>query len=324
MTATDTVEVQWDGEGQPPIYDSDHLRRRLAAVPADRQGNLAEAWQSHGLGALEPLMTADAYAKAERLVALHEPGLQDEDAWPRLNAVAERLYALPEHIYRNACEALRVYAGMDNPRNVVLTSQPRLEEAERIIAEAVAYAAELEANPPPSVDDLPPADDTAEQVASNDYPGSKAGVPVVKAWVESPDDEAASLNRAARAYVHEQDRSTPRKGLTQWLEAKLGADGLAKVKEALEAAAPPPLDLGATASPAGAGEGTAGPGSTSPETPSGGADDTVDGAEPAVPVLVVRGGGDGEVVSKRHEALHRIATLHHQLSEAYIELAEVS
>lgn len=225
-------------EGPTPMYDTDHLRRRIASLDAERQSELAEVWGANQWGALEGLFTAEQYQRIESCVAKFEPSAPEVFAG-ELQTLAEALFALPEHI-RIACqEALSVYAGIKDPSRWLLTSTGRLEECRRLIGEATAYAATVAEADVPAVADLPPVDDTADQVASDEYPGVKADAKTVLAWVG--DDP----NRAARAYAHEQDRSTPRKGVTTKLEALLGEDRLAQVQAALAANTPPPLDLAA-------------------------------------------------------------------------------
>lgn len=258
---SDTVITDVPAEGPPPIYDSAHLRRRIDELDAERKADFGVIWQSNGWGRLEGLLTAEAYRRIEDALAKYEP-TAPADNGPELQALAERLYALPEPVRSSATEALKVYAGIDDPSRWLLTSTGRLAECHRIMDEADAYAQQIAADTvAPSVADLPVADDTADAVSSSQWPGPKADAKTVLAWVG--DD----LNRAARAYAHEQDRSSPRKGVTAKLEALLG-DNLAKVQEALAAATPPPLDLEtsagvAPAPPAGAG--AEAPGGAPPE-----------------------------------------------------------
>lgn len=317
MTATEQTVVDWNGEGPPPIWDTDHLKARIARLQPEKQANLAEAWASHGLGQLPPLLDAEGYRQAERLVNLHEEGATTvfADAWERLDAVATQIQGLPEHIRQPCAEALGVYAGISDPRAVTLTSVGRLLEAERVVSEAVTYAAaQLDV---PSVDDLPPADEHAEQVASNDWPGPKATDKVVRAWVEAGADETAQLNRAARAYAHEQERSGgPRKRLSAFLVERLGPEGLAKVTAALEAAAPPPLDLSSSGVPLTPESGAAGPGQHGPELSDGAASADVE-AEPAAPAP------SGEVRLPPPPD-NTVSDLYRQLSHIFAELAEVT
>lgn len=245
MTDTETLTTtEWDGEGPPPIYDTSHLLRRIQALDPERQGRLGELWQANGLGALDGLLTAEVYRAAEQLVHTVEP-TAPADQYEQMD-LAQRLVALPEHIASKAWEAIDVYAGTRAVSQHDLISVGRLNELRRIVTEAVAYAATLSeatANGVvPTVADLPPVDDMAPIVESDEYPGTKADAKTITAWV------GADRNRAARAYAHEQERSTVRKGLTAKLVEVLGPEGLAKVTEAMAAAAPPPLDLGAPSS----------------------------------------------------------------------------
>jgi hypothetical protein len=291
----DPVITDMPETGPPPIYDTDRLKRRIAALPADRQSALGELWTSNGLGAFNGCVTADEYRKAERLVNTVEPTIPADFSHI---GIAQRLDALPERIAANAWAAVEVYAGTRAIAENDLISVGRLAELSRIVDEAVAYAASL--TDEPTVADLPLVDDHAEQVASSEWPGPKADAKVVMAWV------GADRNRAARAYCHEQDRSSPRKGVTAKLIDVLGPDGLLAVETAMAAAAPPPLDLSAGA-PAPADEkGTAGEGDAS----AGVADASVevqghDVEAPAVPTLALA--ATAEAIKMIAEGLRELA-----------------
>lgn len=247
MTTTEpTIETPWDGEGSPPIFEADRLLARIMALDPERTESLATSWNANDIGLFPPgLVTAERYRQVERLVSNHEPSAPADFAHVLL-MLHEDYTTLPDHIRTAAAEALSVYAGMEDPTRWVLTSTGRLEEVRRIVDEAKAYHVTQVADGAaiPSVADLPPADDNAEQLDSDVYPGNKADAKTVLAWVDRPDDATAKLNRAATAYAMEQERANPRKGVSAKLVEALGPDGLAKVHEALAAAQPPPLDLG--------------------------------------------------------------------------------
>lgn len=258
MTTTEpTIETPWDGEGSPPIFEADRLLARIMALDPERTESLATSWNANDIGLFPPgLVTAERYRQVERLVSNHEPSAPADFAHVLL-MLHEDYTTLPDHIRTAAAEALSVYAGMEDPTRWVLTSTGRLDEVKRIVEEAKAYALvqRQSADPAaftgaiPSVADLPPADDNAEQLDSDVYPGNKADAKTVLAWVDRPADATAKLNRAATAYAMEQERANPRKGVSAKLVEVLGPDGLAKVHEALAAAQPPPLDLGGGSSP---------------------------------------------------------------------------
>lgn len=69
----------------------------------------------------------------------------------------------------------------------------------------------------------------------NEYPGPKAKIDDVKAWIGN------DSNRLARAYAQEADRPAPRVRFIKWLETELGEDRLEVVREAMATAKAPPL-----------------------------------------------------------------------------------
>jgi hypothetical protein len=341
---TDITETPWDGEGPPPIYEADRLLQRIGALDAERKNSLAEAWGAQGIGEFKPgLVTADRYRQVEKLVQAFEPSAPADFAHV-LVTLHENYVSLPDHIKANAAEAMGVYAGMEDPTRWVLTSTGRLEEVQRIVKEALDYTATLHQatldkvaieERIPSVSDLPPADDTALQVASNDYPGAKADAKTVLAWVNWPADnwvvgtdvgmndaKTARLNRAAIAYAEEQRRATTRKGVSAKLIEILGPDGLATVNAALAAAEPPPLVLDAGLAPS-VDEGAVGDVVAHPPTAaSDGQGMAVVDAAPTAPVIEpLTGSAPLEDIDT---AISRRAELYRQLSDIYAELAGVS
>lgn len=306
MTDTAITETQMPDDGPPPIFDTARLLDRIAKLDTERMARLGEIWEWNRWPRLEGLVDADTYRRFESAVDGVEPIASAECHAGELQALANQLYALPPVVQGPCVEALKVYAGMNDPSRWLLTSTGRLEESRRIIAEAVAYAATLPTEEVPSVTDLPVADDTAEQVGSDQYPGPKADAKTVMAWV------GEDRNRAARAWAHEQDRPKPRQGVTAKLTAVLGDDGVAKVTEAIAASAPPPLVLSAgphAASPAAPAEtGAEGPGVAPPVA-------STDGVPSAVAVEAAPSAPPLEVEDAVADALRRIG-------EGFLALAE--
>lgn len=240
------LEIQ--AEGDLPIRDTDSLQARLhTAVSRDpeAEARLTELWYANGLNGIDPLVTTEAYRKMERLVATVETSITGPDAWARYVEIAEQITGLPAKIYAACSEALDVCCDLPpssaNAGGPLVTTDGRLAEAERIVAEAVAYAASLE--PEPTLE--PIAEPTQAEVAETmtDYPGPKAKADEVLAWV------GQDRNRAARAWMHEHADRKPRKGVTEKLADVLGEGGVLAVQTAMEAAEPPPLDLSAPPSP---------------------------------------------------------------------------
>lgn len=299
--------VDAPAEGPWPLRDAKHLLDRIQALPPDRQAQLQEAWTAHGFGILDPLLTDADYIAREQLINTLESTLTGPDTWARLKLAAEDIEALPPHIYGPCTEALQTFTGITNPRNVDLISTGRLAEIERIVAEAVAYAAQDPGIP--SVTELPPAQDTGDldaTAASTEHPGPKAKVDEVLAWV------GQDRNRAARAWLHEHDRSSPRKGVVAKLTEVLGPDGVATVEAEIAKHQPPPLDL--SAAPRSAGQTESGPepplGSEAP--PAG--EDHREVQEP--PPVEVPPAGDVAVADLLVDACDRIATGFAALADA--------
>lgn len=305
MTDSATFETQMPDDGPPPIFDTARLLDRIQKLDTERMGRLSEIWEWNKWPRLEGLVDAETYRRYESAVNTVEPTAGAECDAGELQDLANQMYALPDVVREPCVEALKVYAGMDDPSRWLLTSPGRLEECRRIIGEAVAYAATLPAMDVPSVDELPPVDDTAEQVASAEYPGPKADAKTVLAWV------GEDRNRAARAWLHEQERSTARKGVIAKLSDVLGPEGVEKVTEAIAAASPPPLDLSAgphAASPAAPAEtGAGGPGVAPPDASTDGPPAVAVEAAPLAPTLEVE---DAVARALRH------------IGEGFIALAE--
>lgn len=230
--------------GDLPIRDSAPLAARISRLDADQEARLRETWTIKDFGGLDPLLTTADYIAREAAVDAVEGTATGPEVWQRLKVVADQLSALPEHIRTTTVELLQVYAGMADPRTVTITGHGRLAEAERIVAEAVAAAAEDPGIP--SVTELPPVQDTGDLdaiAASSDHPGPKAKAAEVMAWV------GQDRNRAARAWMHEHERSTPRKGVVSKLSEVLGPDGVALVEAEIAKHQPPPMDLSVAPAP---------------------------------------------------------------------------
>lgn len=299
--------------GPPPIWDTTHLLRRIQPLPPDRAAELRETWEWNHWGPLVGCIDADTFRTYENAIANAEPSVSDPHL---LHAICERFYALPDAVRSAAAEQLSVYAGVSDPSRWLVTSTGRLAECDRIVTAAEAHAVTLADTP--SVTELPPADDHADQIASTEYPGVKADAKTVMAWV------GEDRNRAARAYVHEQDRPSPRKGVTSKLEAILG-DGLKAVTDAIANATPPPLDLSAVppvASPATSAEtGAAAPEAATSEPSVSVVQHDVE-AEAAAPTAYNEVRLSAEFIMPSPEVEDEVAAALRKIGQGFIELAE--
>jgi hypothetical protein len=240
MTA---VEVQATDPENWPTRDTGPLHKRIEALDEEQQHGLRETWVANGLGGIDPLVTNEQLRLMERLIANVEHSITGTETWERANNLKLAVDGLPGNIAEACREGLRDYAGFVLPIDgepPLVTTAGRLLEAERIVAEAIDYAREITQAMALHPSSLPPIDEpTQAEVAATftDYPGPKAKADEVLAWVG--DDK----NRAARAFAAEHTDRKPRKGVVDKLRGILGIEGVAKVREAMEAAEPPPLDL---------------------------------------------------------------------------------
>jgi hypothetical protein len=236
-SADGVATVQAPAEGPWPIWSTETLLARVLALPDSSV--LAEVWVNRGWPSLQatPLLDQATFHAIEREIAHWEEVASSIESG-QLRGWEMRLAELPAHVKDPAFEQIATFTGTtrDDLKGMGhgnVTTVGRLPIIRDIVERALGLA---DAPGPTERQAEADAAELAEAQAGG-YPGSKAKIEDVKAWIGDPPEP----NRLARALAQELDRSTPRVRLVKWLETELGEERLAAVHEAMAGAKAPPL-----------------------------------------------------------------------------------